>query len=212
MATMVPLKYSYIIPFDRESSLMVCPYADKEHYINPKGFEFSLNNVSYYKDCGDVGKMEPTVGKPDLSIVKFLDYKVTDKFVDNPIVWQFIDEYMSYSHPKILHLVNFWKPLIPSKSWDSFCEYFNNKKFENIFLDIHNKEPNEDIEICLDEILSLKLDNWIGVDYTHLDKEPKMVAIKNHKNENIGKVLKNPNLLPHGREPYDRKKYNYENT
>ena len=63
------------------------------------------------------------------SIVKFLDYKVTDKFVDNPIVWQFIDEYMSYSHPKILHLVNFWKPLIPSKSWDSFCEYFNNKKF-----------------------------------------------------------------------------------
>ena len=46
---MVPLKYSYIIPFDRESSLMVCPYADKEHYINPKGFEFSLNNVAITK-------------------------------------------------------------------------------------------------------------------------------------------------------------------
>lgn len=203
---MVPLKYSYIIPFDREESLMVCPYADKDHYINPKGYKFDINNVSYYKDCGDVGKMKPTIGKPDLSKIKFLDYKLTDEVIDDPHVWYFLEEYFSYSHPKILHLVNFWLPLLPSKVWNAFCEYFNNKKIDNVFLDIHNKEPIEDVYTCLDEILSLNLNNWIGVDYTHLDNEPKMVAIKNHKNENIGMILKNPKLWPGGRAPYNKEK------
>ena len=37
------------------------------------GYKFNINNVSYYKNCGDVGKMKPTIGKPDLSKIKFLD-------------------------------------------------------------------------------------------------------------------------------------------
>ena len=207
---MLPLKYSYKIEHDRETSLMVCPYADKDHWINPKGFQFSLDNVSYYKQCSDVGKMNPTIGKPDLSNIKFLDYKLTDEVVDDPFVWKFLEEYFSYPHPKILHLVNFWKPLLPSKAWDAFCEYFNDKSFSNVFLDIHNKEPIEDVSVCLEEIISLNLENWLGVDYIHMDENPKMVAIKNHRNENIGVILEDPRIMPFGREPYDRSKYNYE--
>ena len=46
---------------------MVCPYADKDHWVNPKGYKFALDNVSYYNECGDVGNVEPSIGDPDLS-------------------------------------------------------------------------------------------------------------------------------------------------
>ena len=173
---------------------MVCPYADKDHWINPKGYKFALDNVSYYNECGDVGNVEPTIGEPDLSNIRYLDYKVCDEL--DELAWQFLDKYFAHPHNKILHLVNFWKPLIPSKIWDSFCDYFDGR--ENVFLDIHNKNPSEDVYVCMEELLKIKGD-WLGIDYTHLDANPKQVAIKNQYNENIGLVLDNPKLWPYGR-------------
>lgn len=192
---MVPLKYSNIVEHDREHRLMVCPHADFDHWVNPKGYKFNFDHMSYYKECGDVPKGRMT-GNPDLTNIRFLDYKLTDKVVDNPLVWKFLDKWFELPHNKILHLVNFWEPLIPSKIWDSFCDYYDGR--ENVFLDIHNKNPSESVEICMEELLKIK-GNWLGIDYTHLDANPKQVAIKNQYNENIGLVLENPKLWPYGR-------------
>ena len=75
-------------------------------------------------------------------------------------------------------------------SWDHFCDFISNASINGgTYLEIHNKNPKDSIDICLGEILKLNLNKFIGIDYSHLDGEPKYVPIKNTVNENIGIIF-----------------------
>jgi len=96
MVRVAPIKkyckrYSDIVPIEhtfKEHRLMVCPYADYDHKINPIGYKFpesGLKNISYYRDCTDVDHYDPLFGDIDfMDEVLCLDYKLIDKAIDNP--------------------------------------------------------------------------------------------------------------------------------
>ena len=64
-----------------------------------------------------------------------------------------------------------------------------NKKIPVIQIGQDTQNPKDSIDICLGEILKLNLNKFIGIDYSHLDGEPKYVPIKNNVNENIGIIF-----------------------
>ena len=79
-------KYSDIVPIEhtfKEHRLMICPYADYDHKINPIGYKFpetGLKNISYYRDCADVDHYDPLFGDIDfIDEILYLDYKLIDK-------------------------------------------------------------------------------------------------------------------------------------
>ena len=166
-------RYSDIVPIEhtfKEHRLMICPYADYDHKINPIGYKFpetGLKNISYYRDCADVDHHDPLFGDIDfIDEILYLDYKLIDKAIDNPNTMNFLLSYMNNKQPlKILHLVNFWQALIPSLSWDHFCDFISNASINGgTYLEIHNKNPKDSIDICLEEILKLNLNKFIGID------------------------------------------------
>ena len=191
-------RYSDVVPIEhtfKKHMLMVCPYADYDHKINPIGYKFpesGLKNISYYRNCADVDHYDPLFGDIDfMDEIMYLDYKLIDKALDNSNTMNFLLAFINNKQPlKVLHLVNFWHALIPSKSWNHFCDFINDTSInDGTYLEIHNKNPQESIEFCLNEILKLNLNKFIGVDYSHLNDEPKYVPLKNNVNENIGIIF-----------------------
>ena len=214
MVRMVPLDYSDVTyshivnqkQHEFKHRLMILDSEDYENKVNPKNYKFPKHNfdkISYYRDCSEVGFVRPTVDEINfLDDIIFLDFKV--RLIEKEInenVFNFIHAFLVNEQPtKLLHLVNFNKPLIPSKWWNLFCKFFNDKKFEGVFIEIFNvmnwTEFSVDFDECVNLILELNLKNFIGVEYHHIydNLNAEVLIVKNTEYKNIGKrIYYNPN-------------------
>ena len=107
-------RYSDVVPIEhtfKKHMLMVCPYADYDHKINPIGYKFpesGLKNISYYRNCDDVDHYDPLFGDIDfMDEIMYLDYKLIDKALNNPNTMNFLLAFINNKQSlKVLHLVN----------------------------------------------------------------------------------------------------------
>ena len=171
--------------------LMILTHGDHECKVNPPGYQFPKNgfdNISYYRDCSEVWDKEPTTGTIDfLDEIAFLDLKVSNNLKDNPNICNFILKYFSNAQEtKVFHFVNFYRPLIPSDDWKTFCNWANAFQFrKGVFLEIMNilkyDGEHHDYNKCLEQILKLDTKKFLGVDYHHIinDEEAKFISFKN---------------------------------
>lgn len=180
--------------------LMISIHNDKKHKVNPIGYKFpteGIDNISYYRDCSEIHTKNPTIGTIDfIDDIIFLDYKVTDDEFDNDNTYKFLLHFFNNNQEsKLLHLVNFYKPIIPSKWWMKFCDFIRKNNFnDGVFLEIFNvfmwSEIIYDFEECIDSIFHLNLNKFIGVEYHHIydNDRAKFISFKNPCDKNIGVV------------------------
>lgn len=201
--------YSHVVDqrqHELKHRLMILDSEDYENKVNPVNYKFPKNNfdnICYYRDCSQVGSVKPTVDKIDfLDDIIFLDFKVRSVEEDiNENVFNFLNAFFKNKQStKLLHLVNFYRPLIPSKWWTLFCEYLNDKKYEGVFIEIFNvmhwTKSSIDVDFCASAVLELNFKNFIGVEYHHIydNSNAEIFVIKNENQENISKrIFYNPN-------------------
>ena len=91
-----------------------------------------------------------------------------------------------------MHLKILYRPLIHLNG-TLFCEYFDDKNFEGVFIEIFNvnavTKSSVDVDFCASNILELNFNNFISVEYHHIMiiQMCEILIIKNREQENVSK-------------------------